>query len=205
MPTLLSWGATMFEYLMPLLVMRRYPDTLLDETCRMAVRRQIQYGKQRGVPWGISESRVQRRRPPRHLSVPGVWRARSRPAARSRRRSGDRSVRDRAGDDDRAGRGHQEPATAARRRRWTGRSATTTPWTITSRGGDPTESQATTTHAMSRRHDRANGDGPPSGHDAGVDRQHAARVADGRALPRRSPDQGDRAPAAGARARGTCR
>ncbi|MEP7308093.1 MAG: glucoamylase family protein [Acidobacteriota bacterium] len=55
-PTLLSWGATMFEYLMPLLVMRRYPDTLLDTTCRMAVRRQIQYGDQRGVPWGISES-----------------------------------------------------------------------------------------------------------------------------------------------------
>src|SRR5678815_905955 len=49
-PTLLSWGATLFEYLMPLLVMRCYPDTLLDETCRMAVRRQIQYGDQRGVP-----------------------------------------------------------------------------------------------------------------------------------------------------------
>jgi cyclic beta-1,2-glucan synthetase len=54
-PTLLSWGATMFEYLMPLLVMRRYPDTLLDETCRMAVRRQITYGASRNVPWGISE------------------------------------------------------------------------------------------------------------------------------------------------------
>jgi cyclic beta-1,2-glucan synthetase len=54
-PTLLSWGGTMFEYLMPLLVMKSYPDTLLDATCRMAVRRQIQYGEQRGVPWGISE------------------------------------------------------------------------------------------------------------------------------------------------------
>jgi cyclic beta-1,2-glucan synthetase len=54
-PTLLSWGATLFEYLMPLLVMRSYPETLLDETCRMAVRRQIQYGQERGVPWGISE------------------------------------------------------------------------------------------------------------------------------------------------------
>ncbi len=41
---------------MPLLVMRTYPETLLDETCRMAVRRQIQYGQERGVPWGISES-----------------------------------------------------------------------------------------------------------------------------------------------------
>ena len=34
----------MFEYLMPLLVMRSYPDTLLDESCRMAVRRQTEYG-----------------------------------------------------------------------------------------------------------------------------------------------------------------
>ena len=54
-PTLLSWGATMFEYLMPLLVMKSYPETLLDDACRIAVRRQIQYGGQRGVPWGISE------------------------------------------------------------------------------------------------------------------------------------------------------
>lgn len=54
--TLLSWSATMFEYLMPLLVMQRYPGTLLDQSCRMAVRRQVEYGRQRGVPWGISES-----------------------------------------------------------------------------------------------------------------------------------------------------
>ena len=55
-PVLLSWSATMFEYLMPLLVMRSYPDTLLDESCRMVVRRQIEYAAARGVPWGISES-----------------------------------------------------------------------------------------------------------------------------------------------------
>jgi len=55
-PVLLSWSATMFEYLMPLLVMRSYPDTLLDESCRMVVRRQIDYASARGVPWGISES-----------------------------------------------------------------------------------------------------------------------------------------------------
>lgn len=55
-PTLLSWNASLFEYLMPLLVMRSYPGTLLDQSCRMAVRRQIEYGKQQGVPWGISES-----------------------------------------------------------------------------------------------------------------------------------------------------
>lgn len=55
-PTLLSWSATLFEYLMPLLMMRTYPGTLLDDSCRMAVRRQRDYGAQRGVPWGISES-----------------------------------------------------------------------------------------------------------------------------------------------------
>jgi len=55
-PVLLSWSATMFEYLMPLLVMRSYPETLLDESCRMAVRRQIDYAATRGTPWGISES-----------------------------------------------------------------------------------------------------------------------------------------------------
>jgi cyclic beta-1,2-glucan synthetase len=53
---LVSWSGSMFEYLMPLLVMPSYPNTLLDQTCRAVVRRQIDYGRQRGVPWGISES-----------------------------------------------------------------------------------------------------------------------------------------------------
>ena len=55
-PVLLSWSGSMFEYLMPLLVMPTYDNTLLDQTCKAAVARQIEYGKQRGVPWGISES-----------------------------------------------------------------------------------------------------------------------------------------------------
>jgi cyclic beta-1,2-glucan synthetase len=55
-PVLLSWSATLFEYLMPLLLMRSYPDTLLDESCRLAVRGQRDYAADRGVPWGISES-----------------------------------------------------------------------------------------------------------------------------------------------------
>jgi cyclic beta-1,2-glucan synthetase len=55
-PILLSWGGSMFEYLMPLLVMPSYENTLLDQTCKAAVDRQIEYGKTRGVPWGISES-----------------------------------------------------------------------------------------------------------------------------------------------------
>ncbi|HEX2710135.1 MAG TPA: glucoamylase family protein, partial [Candidatus Deferrimicrobium sp.] len=55
-PILLSWSGSMFEYLMPLLVMPTYENTLLDQTCKAAVGRQIEYGKQRGVPWGMSES-----------------------------------------------------------------------------------------------------------------------------------------------------
>lgn len=55
-PTLLSWSATMFEYLMPSLLMRSFPDTLLDQTSRRVVRRQIQYGRRYGIPWGMSES-----------------------------------------------------------------------------------------------------------------------------------------------------
>ncbi len=55
-PILLSWSGSMFEYLMPLLLMPTYEQTLLDQTCKAAVARQIDYGKKRGVPWGISES-----------------------------------------------------------------------------------------------------------------------------------------------------
>ncbi|MCU0581995.1 MAG: hypothetical protein MUF26_06040, partial [Syntrophales bacterium] len=55
-PILLSWSGSMFEYLMPLLVMPTYEQTILDQSCKAAVARQIDYGKQRGVPWGISES-----------------------------------------------------------------------------------------------------------------------------------------------------
>ena len=55
-PSLLSWSGSMFEYLMPLLVMPTYENTLLDQTCRSAVESQIAYGRKRGVPWGISES-----------------------------------------------------------------------------------------------------------------------------------------------------
>ena len=53
---LLSWGGTMFEYLMPRLFQRTEPGSLLDHSMRVAVDRQIEYGRQRGVPWGISES-----------------------------------------------------------------------------------------------------------------------------------------------------
>ncbi len=55
-PVLLSWSGSMFEYLMPLLVMPSYENTLLDQTNKAIVQKQIEYGKKRNIPWGISES-----------------------------------------------------------------------------------------------------------------------------------------------------
>ena len=53
---LISWSGSMFEYLMPYLVMRPPPGSLLDETHRSVVRRQKEYGAERNLPWGVSES-----------------------------------------------------------------------------------------------------------------------------------------------------
>jgi len=58
---LLSWTGTMFEYLMPSIWMRSYPNTLLDRAVVAAVRTQQAYATHRGVPWGISESACSRR------------------------------------------------------------------------------------------------------------------------------------------------
>jgi hypothetical protein len=76
-PLLLSWSGSMFEYLMPLLVMPDYENSLLFQTCKTAVSRQIEYGKQRSVPWGISESGynsvdVQQNYQYRAFGVPGL-------------------------------------------------------------------------------------------------------------------------------------
>src|SRR4030095_615054 len=76
-PVLLSWSGSMFEYLMPLLVMPTYDNTLLDQTYKAAVRRQREYGDQHGVPWGMSESGyyavdVHRNYQYRAFGVPGL-------------------------------------------------------------------------------------------------------------------------------------
>ena len=58
---LVSWSGSMFEYLMPCLVMRSPEGSLLDETCRRVIARQIEYGSEKNVPWGISESAYNKR------------------------------------------------------------------------------------------------------------------------------------------------
>ena len=56
LPGVVSWGGTMFEYLMPRLLLPAPPGTLLDMAQRAAVARQMEYGRQTHTPWGISES-----------------------------------------------------------------------------------------------------------------------------------------------------
>jgi cyclic beta-1,2-glucan synthetase len=55
-PALVSWSGSMFEYLMPILVMRAYRETLLGRTYAASLERQIRYGEELGSPWGLSES-----------------------------------------------------------------------------------------------------------------------------------------------------
>ncbi|MDQ3137150.1 MAG: hypothetical protein M3Q93_06155 [Gemmatimonadota bacterium] len=55
-PALVSWSGSMFEYLMPMLVMRSFPYTVLAQTCQGALERQMAWGNERDVPWGVSES-----------------------------------------------------------------------------------------------------------------------------------------------------
>ena len=75
-PVLLSWSGSMFEYLMPLLVMPTYEDTLLDQTYQAAVERQVEYGRSARAAVGYVGIRLQRNRRSSQLPVPRVWRAR---------------------------------------------------------------------------------------------------------------------------------
>ncbi len=54
--TLLSWGGTMFEYLMPSVFMRSQERTLLQQSAELVVTAQIEHGEKAGTPWGVSES-----------------------------------------------------------------------------------------------------------------------------------------------------
>lgn len=53
---LVSWSGSMFEYLMPALFMTAYPGTLLTQTCRTVIRKQIRYARLHQIPWGMSEA-----------------------------------------------------------------------------------------------------------------------------------------------------
>lgn len=59
-PCFVSWSGTMFEYLMPNLVMKEYENSVYAESSRAAVLQQIDYAKEANIPWGISESQYYR-------------------------------------------------------------------------------------------------------------------------------------------------
>ena len=184
---LLSWSASMFEYLMPLLVMRAYPGTLLDETYNAVVRRQVEYGTQRGVPWGISESAyyaqdLEKNYQYRAFGVPGLGLKRGL-GGRSRRRT----LCLRPGGTDRAAR-------CARKLRAAARSGPRR--TLRLLRGDRLHAREDASQARGR-HGVANMDGAPPGHDAARSRQRAQRLADAAALPRRSQGAGRKSPAPG--------
>lgn len=58
---LISWSGSMFEYLMPSLVMNTPEGSLIKNTCELAIQRQISYGEEKSVPWGVSESAYNKR------------------------------------------------------------------------------------------------------------------------------------------------
>ncbi|MDP3897005.1 MAG: glucoamylase family protein, partial [Mesorhizobium sp.] len=53
---LMSWSGSMFEYLMPPLVMKEPEGGILNQTSKLIIRRQIAYGRSKQIPWGISEA-----------------------------------------------------------------------------------------------------------------------------------------------------
>ena len=116
---LLSWSGSMFEYLMPGLIMRAPIGSLLEQTCRLAIQRQITYAAERGVPWGMSESGYNVRDLSDVVPVLELRRARARPPPRSRRRRGGRALCHGARRDVRAERSDpQLPGARRRRRPW---------------------------------------------------------------------------------------
>ena len=81
---LLSWTGTMFEYMMPSLWMRTFPDTLIARSLESAVR--IQREHVRNMPWGISESGFSKDGSSGQIRLPGLGHSKTRPQVWSRRR-----------------------------------------------------------------------------------------------------------------------
>ena len=169
---LVSWSGSMFEYLMPALVMRVAGRAACSSRpARLVVRRQIAYGDERGVPWGISESAYNARdlELTYQYSTFGVPRARAQ--ARAGRGPGGRALRHR------------------RSRRWSSRRprcANLERLAAARRAAAATASTRRSTtppracRGRSRRR-RARVHGAPPGHVAGGARQRAARRRDARA------------------------
>ena len=186
---LVSWSGSMFEYLMPSLVMRAPLGSLIEKTNSLIVRRQIDYATGLGVPWGISESAYNARDKEltyqySNFGVPGLGFKRGlgenvviAPYATALAAMVDPAAA--AANFTRlAGIGGLRPLRLLRGARL---------HAVPPAGGPGPG-------------DRARLHGPPSGHDDRGPRQCAARRRDAHALPRRADGPGDRAPAAGTHA-----
>ncbi|MHB8963881.1 MAG: GH36-type glycosyl hydrolase domain-containing protein, partial [Saccharofermentanales bacterium] len=57
---LVSWSGSMFEYLLPELIIKSVPNSMIYQSCVAMVEGQIRYGKKKNVPWGISEAQYYR-------------------------------------------------------------------------------------------------------------------------------------------------
>ncbi|MEJ7708442.1 MAG: hypothetical protein WKF84_00920 [Pyrinomonadaceae bacterium] len=154
---LISWTATMFEYLMPLLVMRSYNDTLLHQTYQSIVSRQIEYGQRAQRAVGHLRVRLQRARYPTQLPVRTVRRARPGPQARLERRSRRLALLNNSRRDDLTSFRSRKCAAVGSRRR------ARQVWFLRSdRLHAGAASTGTKRAIISQLHE------PPSGHDAGV-------------------------------------
>ncbi len=184
---LVSWSGSLFEYLMPGLVMQAPPGSLLAQTDRLVVGRQIQYGAERRRTLGRFRIRLQRARPGAHVSVFELRRARTRTQARPQRRHRDRTLRDSIGGDGEPASRRAEPRAPPRGRRLRAirllRSARLHP-------------DAPATGNLGRDRPRVHGTSP--GHDHRRDRQRASRRRDACPISCRADRAGNGAPAAGA-------
>ena len=186
---LLSWSASMFEYLMPLLVMRNYPGTLLDETYEAVIERQIALRRPARRALGHLRVGLQPAGSRRQLSIQSLRRTRSRPETGAGRRSRRRAVRHRARRAAGAGRSGPQSRALTGAKGWPVATATTRR-SITRRSGS---------RRIRRRRGAADVHGPPSGHEPRGAGQSVEWLADAGQVPRRSQDPGVGAVASGAR------
>ena len=199
--TLVSWSGSMFEYLMPLLMLRSHPETLLESTCRAVVRAQVLYGRRHRVPWGISESAFNSVDPHgnyqyKAFGVPGL--------GLKRGLAEDLVIAPYAT----ALAALVDPAAAATNFRRLAREGAAGRYGFhealdyTPRKGPVPEGETATGPCPRPR--RAGVLRPPSGHEPGGTRERGARRPDGAALPLGSPRAGHRAAARRSACRASC-
>ena len=185
---LISWSGSMFEYLMPSLVMRAPAGSLLEQTSHVVVRQQMKYGASAACP-GVF------RNPP---TTRAIWNSpiniralafRAWPQTRPRRQHRDRTLCDGA-----CGDGRSATRPRAISRVWP-TPADAAVWLVRGAG---LYAGASSRRPERRHHPRLYG--ASSGHERGRHRRRASRRRDARSLSCRADDPGDRTPAAGTHA-----